>query len=69
MVQVVILFGSKTWVLTPRLEKSLKVFHHRLVRGMMGMVPKRQRHGIWVYTPIGTALKMVGLEEIGVYIA
>ena len=32
------------------------------------MGPKRQRDGTWVYTPIGTALETVGLEEIRVYI-
>ena len=29
VVQAVLLFGSKTWVLTTRLEKSLAGFHHR----------------------------------------
>ena len=33
------------------------------------MGPKRQRDGTWVYTPIGAELAMLGLEEIGVYIA
>ena len=33
------------------------------------MGPKYQRDGTWVYTPIGVDLAMVGLEEIGVYIA
>ena len=36
---------------------------------MAGMVPKCQRDGTWVYTPIGVALSMVGLENIRVYIA
>ena len=36
---------------------------------MAGMGPKCQQDGTWVYPPIGTALKMVGLEDIGVYIA
>ena len=33
------------------------------------MVPKRQQDRTWVYPLIGGALAMVGLEEIGVYIA
>ena len=41
VVQAVLLFSSETWVTTPRLEKSLKGFHHRAVRQMAGMVPKR----------------------------
>ena len=61
VVQAVLLFGSKTWVLTPRLEKSLEGFHHWLEQRMAGMAPKRQRDRKWVYPPIGAALEMVGL--------
>ena len=68
VVQAVLLFGSKTWVLTPRLDKSLEGFHHRVARQMAGMVTKRQRDGTWVYTPIGAALEMVQMDEIGLYI-
>ena len=42
VVQAVLIFGSKMLVLTPRLEKYLKGFHHRAVRRMAVMVPKRQ---------------------------
>ena len=53
--------------MTPRMEKSLKGFHHWAVRRMAGMVPKSKRDGTWLYPPIGAALKTVGLDEIGVY--
>ena len=33
------------------------------------MVPKRHPDGTWVYPPIGAALAMVVLVDIGVYIA
>ena len=69
VVQVVLLFGSETWVMTRRLDKSLENFHHRAVRRMAGMGPKCKRYGTWVYTPIGVELSMVCLEEIGVYIS
>ena len=36
---------------------------------MEGMGHKLQQYGTWVYSPIGVALAMVGLEEIGIYIA
>ena len=29
LVQVVLLFGSETWFLTPRMERALGSFHHR----------------------------------------
>ena len=32
VVKSVFLFGSKTWVLTPRLQKSLKGFRHQAAR-------------------------------------
>ena len=69
VVQAVLLFGSKKWFLTPRLEKALTGFHQRAERRMEGMGPKNQPDGTWVYPPIGAALVRVGLEEIGVYIA
>ena len=53
LVQAVLLFGSKAWVLTPHLEKALKGFHQWEVRRMSGMGPKRQWDGIWVYQPVG----------------
>ena len=61
VVQEVILFGSKAWVTTPQLEKSLEGFHHWEVWRMAGMGPKIQWDGTWVYTPIEAALTMVGL--------
>ena len=68
MVLVVILFESETWVMTPRLEKALKSFHHKTVRRMAGMAPKHRKDKIWVYPPIGAALEIMRLDEIGVYI-
>ena len=68
VVQAVLISGSETWVMTPRLDKYLEGFHHRVLRRMAGMVPKHQQGGIWVYTPSGAELAIVVLEEIGVYI-
>ena len=56
LLQAVILFGSKTWVLTLRLEKALEGFHHRAARQMAGMGTKHHKYGTWVYPPIGAAL-------------
>ena len=62
------LFGSETWVVTPRMEKDFAGFHHRVVQRMAGMGPECQWDGTWVYPPIGAALATVGLDDIGVYI-
>ena len=47
-VQVVLLFGFKTWVLTPCLEKVLQGSHHQAARQMAGMGSRRQRYKLWV---------------------
>ena len=36
---------------------------------MIGIGPQRQRGRTWMYPQIGAALSMVGLEEIGFFIA
>ena len=69
VVQAVLMFGSNKWVLTPRLEKALTGFHHQSKWRMTGMGPRRWPDGMWVYPPIGAALAIVGLGEIGIYIA
>ena len=45
VVQELPLFGSETWVMTPRMEKDIESFHHRVVRRMVGMGPKHQQYG------------------------
>ena len=56
MVQAVIMFGSETWLLTPRLDKSLKGLHHWTVHQMAGMFSKRQLDKKWVYISIGEVI-------------
>ena len=64
--------GASIWVrdvgTDPQFKKSLGGFHHQAIRRMAGMVPKRQRYGTWVYTPIEAALEMVVMEGTRVYI-
>ena len=69
VVQVVLLFGSETLVITPQMDNYLEDFHHSAVRRLAVMVPKHQQDGTWLYPPIGVALATVGLDEIGVHIS
>ena len=48
VLQVVLLFGSETWVVTPWLEKALLRFHHQEVLRMGGMCPTCKLYGAWV---------------------
>ena len=43
--QAVLLFGSETRVMAPRLEKSLEGFHHGVAQKMEGMGPNYQPDG------------------------
>ena len=62
LAQAVLLFGSKKWVMTSWLDKSLERFQHWAARRMACMVPKLQWEGVWVYPLIGAVLAMVGLK-------
>ena len=65
--------GVPVWVqeicLTPWMENILERFHHQEARQMAGMGPNHKQDRMWVYPPIGVALAILGLEEIGVYIS
>ena len=41
VVQAVFLFGAETWVLTPRTERALNIFQHRVARRLIGRQPRR----------------------------
>ena len=40
--QAVLLFGAKTWVLTPRMDRALDSFQHRVARRITGRQPRRR---------------------------
>ena len=65
MVQSILLFGSETWVVTPRIMKALEGFHHRVARRITGQTGRLGRDGTWHYPDISIALEMAGLGEIG----
>ena len=52
MVQAVLLFRLKTWVLTPCMGQSLRNFQHRVTRRITGRQPELQEDGGWEYPPL-----------------
>ena len=62
--KAVLLFGSETWVLTPRMEKALDSFQHRVTRHLTGRQPRRWGDGRWEYSPLEEAMVESGFEEI-----
>ena len=47
VVQSVMLYGSETWVMTPRIRRAFGGFHHRVDRRMTGRKPWQGRDGMW----------------------
>jgi len=68
VVQSVLLFGSETWVISDRMMKALRGFHHRAARRITGMMPHRVG-GEWVYPATSDVLKKAGMYTIERYIS
>ena len=69
VVQSILLFGSETWVVTPRILNALEGFHHRVVaRRLTGRTAQRHRDGSWTYPDIRLTLEEAGLFPMHVYI-
>ncbi len=63
-VKSILLFGSKTWNLSPVSLKFLKGFHIRAAWRMAGKRPMKLCDGTWMYPNSADVLKDVGLKTI-----
>ena len=68
VVQVVILFGSETWVLIPHMGRVVVIFQYRVSRWITKMQPKRREDGGWEYPPLDTAMEEAGFNYMGAYV-
>ena len=66
-VQSVLLFGSKTWVLSPATLQRLEVFHVKVSWRMTGLLPKKI-WGSWTFPKTKTVLAADGLHTIDHYV-
>ena len=66
--QAVLLFGAETWVLTPRMERALGSFQHRVARRLTSRQPRRRVGGSWEYPPLEEAMVEAGFMGIRKYI-
>ena len=60
----ILLFRLETWVLIPRMSRTLGGFHHQVVQQIMGNTLKRRPDGRWEYPLIVEALREVKIEEL-----
>ena len=66
--QAVLLFGEKTWVLTPRTERALCSFQYRVAQRLTGRQSRRRGGGSWEYPSFEEAMEESGFEGVGKYI-
>ena len=66
--QAVLLFGAETWVLTPRMERDLSSFQHRVAQRIIRRNPGRWGDGSWEYPSLEEEMAESGFEGIGTYI-
>ena len=64
VVQATLLFGTGSWVMFPRIGRTLGVFHHSVALKMENMQLKRYMAGRWIYLPLDVEIKAVVLEEV-----
>ena len=68
VVYAVLLFILETWVMTPRMGRSLGEFQHRVDRCIIFRKTKRQADGSWEYLPMETTMEDAGLEDMVEYV-
>ena len=64
MTQAVLLFGSDTWVLAPRMERALDRFHHRVAQRITERQPRIRGYERWDYPPLVEAMGGAGFKGI-----
>ena len=62
--QLVLLYGSESWVVMGATLKVLEGFHHRASRLITGMAATRGAGRKWEYPLVVAALESVGLHPI-----
>ena len=68
VVQVVLLFGSETWVISPHIRRVMGCFHQQVLRRLTGRQPIRQADVNWYYPALATTMEEAGLEEVETYV-
>ena len=59
-----LLFGAETWVVTPKMERSLSGFLHGAARRITGRQARREKDVDWHYPSLEWAMQEAGLTDI-----
>ena len=69
MVKSVLLYGSETWFLIPRMQRVLGGFHNRVACRLTGLQPQKGRDKGWFYLPLEDTMTEAGLREVETYVS
>ena len=68
VIQVVLIFGSDTWVVTPCMGKALGGVQTQVMRRLKGKLPLRTTDGKWRYTSEAMAREEAGFLTMEEYV-
>ena len=68
VVQVLLIFGTKTWVMTPHMGRDLGGFQHKVAQQITGRKTRRLLDRSWEYPPMKMAIQEEGFEEMKAYV-
>ena len=68
VVQAILLYGSKSWVISHGTLRRLETFHARCARHMAHQHIRRRPDGTWEYPSTAQVLDLCGLSPISTYI-
>ena len=68
VIQVVLIFGEETWVVTPAWARNWGGFHTQVARCMTGKLPRRTTGGMWRYTSAVAAREATGFLTMEEYV-
>ena len=68
VVQSVLIFGGKMWVVIPRMGQVLGGFQEQVARLLTGWMPRQRSDGRWVCTSVEAAIEELGFDPMKTYI-
>ena len=68
IVQAVLLFGSETWVVTPRMGRVLGGLQDQVAQRLTGRLAQQKTERKWEYTSASTAREEAGFQMMEQYI-
>ena len=68
VVQATLLLGLDTWVITPRIRRTLDIFHHTMDLRLVVMQATQYIAGQWEYPLLYVEMSTLGIEEVETYV-